>query len=263
MCLQAGPSCELHLCSHACVPWGPGWLWAWCYHSGRRCSAQPCALFLADSDAHRERRNYQLPTSLWGTLGKRQRGEKGQSEMLIKALQLTMDKNKVWRLIYSLKLLYINPELWTWVLSYQLWRAVWSAGRSWADPAGLNDGTAAWSWERCSGSSAASPGSPAARTRCTGRTTCPEPRWRDRTGGWGSWYSELLLNTFSSRLAHIWCTSEYFLLQHVTLTWNKAVLPWSLQQSQQQCGSIMCLLEFLVNNGQTTLPNAVRAAKKR
>lgn len=100
-CQRAGLSLnELHLCSHACVPWGLGWLWAWCYHSGRRCSAPPCALFPADWGARRERRNYQLPTSLWGTLGKRQKGKKGQSEILINVLALTKDKNKVSRLFY-------------------------------------------------------------------------------------------------------------------------------------------------------------------
>lgn len=70
-------------------------------------------------------------------------------------LELTMDKNKVCRFIYYSRVLYVSAELWIWCFSHQLWQAVWSAGRSWADPAGLNDGIVAWSWELCSGSSAA------------------------------------------------------------------------------------------------------------
>lgn len=75
---------ELSACSQAfCpqVPWGLGWLWAWCYHSGRQCSAPPYALFLADWGAHRVKKNYQLPTSQLGTLRKEQK--EGQSEMII------------------------------------------------------------------------------------------------------------------------------------------------------------------------------------
>ncbi len=107
--------------------------------------------------------------------------------MLINVLELTTDKNKVRGLAYYSKLLYISLRIWR--FPYQLWQAVWSAGRSWADPAGLNDGTVAWSWELCSGSSAASLGSPAARTRCTGWTTCPEPGRHNKSERWGRWYS--------------------------------------------------------------------------
>lgn len=278
---------SLQPCSQMCdasnwpclaAPWGLGWRWAWCYRSGRRCSAPPCASSLAGWGARRGRRSYRPPASQWGILGKKNTGEerKGQlqkslhknlSEKFLHTLlrrvllrQQTFntdnwEQKQVRRIngdvanscfwprglsrhctfaqrlgrckeypnrfatsfilsrpgkppnptFFSLLKIYfpltaadvakgtsqknkyaaglrlylnLEPSLSAprWVcMSYRRWPAVWSAGRSWADPAGPAGGTAAWSWEPCWGSSAASPGSPAACRRCTGWTTCPGP----------------------------------------------------------------------------------------
>lgn len=115
-----------------------------------------------------------------GGLWERDTEEKKKlSEMLISVWEQTTAKKDS---LNTCELSSTGTVLGVWCSSYRLWRAVWSAGRSWADPAGLNDDTTVWSWGLCSGSSAASPGSQAAHTRCTGWTTCPEPG-RQETGG--------------------------------------------------------------------------------